>query len=70
MQLTADQAQLYEMDPNQYIADEEDEAFNYNPRVAATSVLQSIAENYRSYLLVELNNFILILSVLKVKLTC
>lgn len=50
MQLTADQAQLYEMDPNQYIADEEDDAFSYNPRIASTFVLQSIAENYGSYL--------------------
>jgi hypothetical protein len=49
MQLTDDQAQLYELDPNQYVADEEDDTFSYNPRIAATFVLQNIAENYGLY---------------------
>jgi hypothetical protein len=50
MQLTTDQAQLYETDPNQYVADEEDDTFSYNARVAATALLQMLAESYGLYL--------------------
>lgn len=50
MQLTTDQAELYQSDPNQYVADDEDDTFSYNARVAASTLLQSIAEIYGKYL--------------------
>ncbi|KAG0347825.1 hypothetical protein BG004_006848 [Podila humilis] len=46
MQMTDDQAETWVTDPNQFIADEEDDSYSYNVRIAAEDLLMALMDNY------------------------
>ncbi|KAF8937564.1 armadillo-type protein [Dissophora ornata] len=46
MQMTDEQAESWNADPNQFIADEEDDSYSFNLRIAAQDVLLVLADNY------------------------
>ncbi|KAK3819975.1 MAG: armadillo-type protein [Benniella sp.] len=55
MQMTDDQADTWISDPNQFIADEEDDSYSFNVRIAAEDLLATLAENFESETLNALN---------------
>ncbi|KAI1321026.1 hypothetical protein EDD11_008607 [Mortierella claussenii] len=55
MQMTDDQAESWISDPNQFIADEEDDSYSYNVRIAAEDLLMTLADNFESETLNALN---------------
>ncbi|KAF9583313.1 hypothetical protein BGW38_009768 [Lunasporangiospora selenospora] len=46
IQMTDDQAELWDSDPNQFIADEEDESCSFNVRIAAQDLFQTLVGYY------------------------
>ncbi|ORX95566.1 ARM repeat-containing protein [Basidiobolus meristosporus CBS 931.73] len=46
MQITYDQEELWKEDANQFVADEEEDTFSYNVRIAAKDLLISLTERY------------------------
>ncbi|KAF9571457.1 hypothetical protein EC968_000488 [Mortierella alpina] len=55
MQMTDDQADTWISDPNQFIADEEDESYSFNVRIASEDLLETLAENFETETLNALN---------------
>lgn len=48
MQMTDDQADTWITDPNQFIADEEDDSYSFNVRIAAEDLLLTLMDNYEA----------------------
>lgn len=48
MQMTDEQAESWNADPNQFIADEEDDSCSFNVRIAALDILLTLVDNYES----------------------
>ncbi|KAG0046042.1 hypothetical protein BGZ83_008754 [Gryganskiella cystojenkinii] len=48
MQMTDEQAESWKADPNQFIADEEDDSCSFNVRIAALDILLTLVDNYDS----------------------
>ncbi|KAF9198116.1 hypothetical protein BGZ49_001176 [Haplosporangium sp. Z 27] len=46
MRMTDDQAESWNSDPNQFIADEEDDSYSFNVRIAAEDLLVTLEENF------------------------
>ncbi|KAG0243915.1 armadillo-type protein [Mortierella sp. GBAus27b] len=55
MQMTDDQAETWISDPNQFIADEEDDSYSFNVRIAAEDLLTTLMENFEAETLNALN---------------
>ncbi|KAF9426444.1 hypothetical protein BGZ94_006510 [Podila epigama] len=55
MQMTDDQAESWVNDPNQFIADEEDDSYSFNVRIAAEDLLLSLMDNFEAPTLNALN---------------
>ncbi|GJJ78574.1 importin-9 [Entomortierella parvispora] len=55
MQMTDDQAETWISDPNQFIADEEDDSYSFNVRIAAEDLLLTLVDNFENETLVALN---------------
>ncbi|KAF9431329.1 hypothetical protein BGZ76_000457 [Entomortierella beljakovae] len=48
MQMTDDQADSWISDPNQFIADEEDDSYSFNVRIAAEDLLMTLVDNFET----------------------
>lgn len=55
MQMTDDQAETWISDPNQFIADEEDDSYSFNVRIAAEDLLLTLVDNFEVQTLNALN---------------
>ncbi|KAF9581008.1 hypothetical protein BGW38_002133, partial [Lunasporangiospora selenospora] len=55
LQMTDDQADTWIADPNQFIADEEDDSYSFNVRIAAQDLLASLMDNFEQETLRALN---------------
>jgi len=55
MQMTDDQAETWISDPNQFIADEEDDSYSFNVRIAAEDLLLTLVDNFEDETLAALN---------------
>ncbi|KAF9083483.1 hypothetical protein BGX23_011399 [Mortierella sp. AD031] len=55
MQMTDDQAETWISDPNQFIADEEDDSYSFNVRIAAEDLLLTLVDNFEAQTLNALN---------------
>ncbi|KAG0261216.1 hypothetical protein BG011_001257 [Mortierella polycephala] len=55
MQMTDDQADTWISDPNQFIADEEDDSYSFNVRIAAEDLLLTLLDNFEDQTLNALN---------------
>ncbi|KAG0350437.1 hypothetical protein BGZ54_003828 [Gamsiella multidivaricata] len=55
MQMTDEQAETWVSDPNQFIADEEDDSYSFNVRIAAEDLLAALVENFEGETLNALN---------------
>ncbi|KAG0343942.1 hypothetical protein BG004_004876 [Podila humilis] len=55
MQVTDEQVETWNSDPNQFIADEEEDSYSYNVRIATKDLLVTLAENYEPQTLNALN---------------
>ncbi|KAG0068374.1 hypothetical protein BGZ89_004825 [Linnemannia elongata] len=58
MQMTDDQAETWNADPNQFIADEDADSFTHHVRNAAQDVLATLVEHYESQTLIALSQSI------------
>ncbi|KAF9145048.1 hypothetical protein BG015_012018 [Linnemannia schmuckeri] len=58
MQMTDDQAETWNADPNQFIADEDADSFTHHVRYAAQDVLATLVEHYETQTLFALNQSI------------
>ncbi|KAG0321166.1 Importin 9 [Linnemannia gamsii] len=58
MQMTDDQAETWNADPNQFIADEDADSFTHHVRNAAQDVLATLVELYESQTILALNQSI------------
>ncbi|KAG0311531.1 hypothetical protein BGZ99_010110, partial [Dissophora globulifera] len=48
MQMTDDQAETWISDPNQFIADEEDDSYSFNVRIAAEDLLMTLSDSFEA----------------------
>ncbi|ORZ27537.1 armadillo-type protein [Lobosporangium transversale] len=55
MQMTDDQVESWTSDPNQFIADEEDDSYSFNVRIAAEDLLMTLIDNFEAQTLDALN---------------
>ncbi|KAG0255861.1 hypothetical protein DFQ27_006018 [Actinomortierella ambigua] len=55
LQMTDDQADNWSSDPNQFLADEDEEGYSFNVRIAAQDLLLTLVENFPKWTLHALN---------------